>query len=110
ALASEAIVAAAGDEFAFRLVDRVAVKGKAKPVQVYELLGLRSESGDALARLQPYERALHAYFHREFAGAIELLRACPHDGPSRVLALRCQRLLLQPPAPDWDGVFVASSK
>src|SRR5262249_26605097 len=39
ALASETIHERAGDEFAFRLVDRVAVKGKNEPVRVYELLG-----------------------------------------------------------------------
>src|SRR5258708_24245343 len=38
-LASEKIAETVWDEFEFRLVDRVAVQGKAVAVRVYELLG-----------------------------------------------------------------------
>jgi adenylate cyclase len=41
-LVSEAIVAAAGDDFVFRRVDRVTVRGKSEAVEVYELVGARS--------------------------------------------------------------------
>jgi adenylate cyclase len=40
-LASQAIVEAAGDEFAFRRVDRVVVRGKTEAVAVFELVGER---------------------------------------------------------------------
>jgi adenylate cyclase len=109
-LASEATVAAAGDDLAFRLVDRVAVKGKEEAVRVYELLGTRAECTDALARAAPYERALDAYFARRFDEALGVLRSREDDPPSRVLAERCKAMLAHPPPPDWNGVYVAASK
>ncbi len=109
-LASEAFVTAAGDAFAFRLIDRVAVKGKEEAVRVYELLGLREQCTNALAEAAPYERALEAYFAREFERALELLRSRDHDAPSCVLLERCREMISTPPPPDWNGVYVAASK
>jgi adenylate cyclase len=109
-LASETIVEQARDRFAFRLIDRVAVKGKREAVRVYELLGALEESSAARESADGYERALHAYFQRDFAAALTTFLARPDDPPSRVLAERCRHLLASPPAEDWDGVYVATSK
>jgi adenylate cyclase len=110
ALASEAIVEEARGEFAFRFIDKVAVKGKHDSVRVYELLGVRDECLDALAAARPYELALEAYFARHFERALDLLRAREHDPPSRVLAARCEALLSNAPPQDWNGVYVATTK
>jgi len=109
-LASEAVVAQAGGDLVFRLVDRVAVKGKTQGVQVYELLGVRGECDEAAARARSYERALEAYFARDFARARELLAAIHDDPPSRVMGERCDSMLAHPPPEDWNGVYVAKSK
>jgi adenylate cyclase len=109
ALVSEAVVRAAGDEFAFRRVDKVAVKGKSMAVVVYELLG--PSSGPRSSAVVDYEAALDAYFARAFVEAIALLeRHAETDGPARVLLTRCEELRSSPPPADWDGVFVATSK
>jgi adenylate cyclase len=104
ALASEATVRAAGGGFAFRLVDKVAVKGKHEAVRVYELLEEPSDAARA------YEEALAAYLARDFARAREILRTLGDDAPSRVLAARCEAMIASPPPADWDGVYVARSK
>jgi adenylate cyclase len=110
-LASEAIVDAVGDEFVFRLVDRVAVKGKNESVKVYELLGLPGQCDEQERTAREYERALEAYFARDFAKAREILKDLEaHDPPSRVLASRCEAMMSHPPPDDWDGVYVAKSK
>jgi adenylate cyclase len=109
-LASETFVAAAGDDFAFRLVDKVAVKGKQVAVAVYELLGARAECADAIAAAAQYERALEAYFARDFDGAIAVLRSRADDPPSRVLLGRCEAMIAHPPPAEWDGVWVAETK
>jgi adenylate cyclase len=109
-LASEATVTAAGEDLAFRLIDKVVVKGKQAAVRVYELLGARAESAQALARARPYEEALEAYFARDFARAVELLESRTDDPPSRVLAERCKVLIANPPSPEWSGAFVAANK
>ena len=109
-LASEAIVERAGEAFVFRLVDRVAVKGKTKGVRVYELLGRAGFAGEKLAVARAYERALEAYFARDFARARALLAPLLADGPSATLDERCAYLEAHPPSAGWDGVFVAKSK
>ncbi len=34
----------------------------------------------------------------------------PEDGPAKVYAARCRHYLENPPADDWDGVFVMKTK
>ncbi len=108
-LTSESIVSAAGDDLAFRLIDKVAVKGKHEVVRVYELLGVRDGCGPLLETARCYERALEAYFARDFTGALDCIGSLD-DPPSRVLASRCKAMLAHPPPRDWTGVFVATSK
>ena len=109
-LASDSIVEQAGDEFAFRLVDRVAVKGRDEAVQVFELLGVRGQCEDAAARARVYEQGLARYFARDFAGARDVLQSLPDDPPSRVMCARCETMAARPPPEDWNGVYVAKSK
>jgi len=110
ALASEAIVSAVGRDFEFRFVDKVAVKGKKEAVRVYELLGAHGECGDRKELVITYERALEAYLRRDFRGALDDLQPIADDGPSRTLIERCKWMLDHPPAAEWDGVYVATSK
>jgi adenylate cyclase len=112
-LVSDAIERDARGEFAFRRVDRVAVKGKSIGVEVYELIGEHDADPARLAAAQSYERALDAYFARDFDRALAGLgeRAdLADDGPARVLAARCEALRRAPPPPDWDGTFAATEK
>jgi adenylate cyclase len=108
-LVSEAVVDSVGGEFAFRRIDKVAVKGKSKAVTVYELLEQAADALDPAVRA--YEQALDDYWAHRFSEARAALD--PHlvsDGPCRVLAARCQTLIDEAPPPNWDGTFVARSK
>jgi adenylate cyclase len=106
-LVSAAVADEARAAFAFRRLDRVAVKGKQQGVEVFELLGRKSPRPAAIDR---YEAALDHYFHRQFEAALAVLGDGGDDGPSRVLVARCHRLLAEPPPPDWNGVYVAPEK
>ncbi len=103
-LVSETIYEAAKEHFAFRRLDRVAVKGKSRGIEVYELL--QQKVGAAVK----YEEALAKYFARDFAGALAVLEPQPDDAPSRVLAERCRKMQKEPPPADWDGIYVSSVK
>lgn len=106
-LVSEGVKRAAGDAFAFRLVDVVAVKGKSQGVTVYELLGTAQ---DAPASVASYERAFTAYRERRFSEALDLLEPLASDGPASVLAGRCRAYLAEPPPPDWNGTYASREK
>jgi adenylate cyclase len=106
-LVSAEVHRAARDHFAFRRIDRVAVKGRAQPVEVYELLG---PAGVVHPAAQPYELALEAYFAGRFQVAVSILERQPEDPPSAVLLERCRQLMARPPHQPWNGVFVATSK
>jgi adenylate cyclase len=108
ALVSEAVAHGLERDFALRRLDKVAVKGKSKAVVVYELLG----SADARTQtVAAYEGALEDYFARRFDEAIARLEPqAGTDPPSGVLLARCRQLRESPPTPEWDGVFVATSK
>ncbi len=109
-LVSEVVAKQVKDDHLLRHVDRVAVKGKSRAVEVYELIGRRGEEDAREAFIEPYERALDRYFARDFAGALAIVAPMTGDPPSVVLAKRCQSLVEVPPPESWDGVFVAKSK
>jgi adenylate cyclase len=108
-IVSQTVRDAVGDAFQFRLLDRVAVVGKMQPVEIYELLGERSEGNLRTAAIEAYETALRTHWRREFVAAIEILQN-PDDAPSQKLLARCRMLIDDPPAENWDGVFVAMMK
>ena len=94
-----------------RPVDCLRVKGKSKPVDVYEILDFHDES--SFPRLQEvsglYGDGLDCYRQRAWAKAItrfeEALRLNEQDEPSRIYLKRCRHFLEHPPAEDWTGVW-----
>jgi adenylate cyclase len=104
-IVSDAVRRQAGAGFAFRRLDRVAVKGKARAVEIHELCD------EVTPQMRVYEDAFAAYARRDFASAMGLLKAqCGADAPSAVLFTRCEALEARPPPAEWDGTFVAMEK
>lgn len=114
-LISEATRRAAGDRIVARPVDLVALKGKAKPVKVYEVFAMSEGSNPALASLAAdCERAFEAYLRRDFSAAVAgweaALRRAPHDLAARRMLERARAWEARPPPPDWTGVWAAPEK
>jgi adenylate cyclase len=109
-IASESIFARARQDFDFRLLDIVAVKGKSQAIKVYELLGATDTSADRSELVKNYETAFAAYLARDFAAAVEILSRNEADAPSTVLRQRCETFLHSPPPVDWQGVHISLSK
>ncbi len=113
---------ALGVDHAFALipVDAVAVKGRSKPEPIWTVVGeadllgdeaylaLRAavEEGNAAYRAQDWDRAEAAY--RRAAG-IKLASLDP-QGLADVFLERIAEYRAAPPPPDWNGVYVATSK
>jgi adenylate cyclase len=98
-----------------RPIDYVSVKGKRTPTPIYELLGLRDRDYEALDRLAAdFGQALQSYRNRNWADAIArldtILERLPDDRPSQILRERSKAFLVNPPAPDWDGIFRPGTK
>ncbi len=99
-----------------RELDYIAVKGKTKPVRIFELLGRSDEPlpPPVTEWLAVYQEALQYYHQRHFSMAItkfeKTLKLNPTDGPSKLYAQRCRDFMQTPPPADWDGVYHMTSK
>ncbi|MFN7959957.1 MAG: adenylate/guanylate cyclase domain-containing protein [Thermoanaerobaculia bacterium] len=113
-LLAEATAVAVSGAFLCREVDRVRVKGKAKPVAIFELLAPQPGSPGEQQLVARFAEALASYRARRFEAAEEqllsLLEAFPGDGPARHLLERCRHYRETPPPDAWDGVEVLTSK
>lgn len=109
-IASESVYSAAREDFEFRRLDRVAVKGKMEGVTIYELVGERARDNQRSAHITCYEQAFDAYQRADFRAALSLLESQAHDRPSRVLADRCRHLIENPPPTDWNGIYIYMTK
>ena len=99
-----------------REIDLLKVKGKDKPVAVYESLGYREgELANGLGRmLEAYNEGIAAYRAREWEKGMEAfqaaLAAMPDDGPSALYLERCRIYAKSPPLINWNGVWVLTEK
>lgn len=122
-LVSDATRAAAGPAFVFRRVDRVLAKGRQKPTELHELLGLRDADNAADAPLvldatdiawaAAWDRIVAAYLDRRFVEAQEILSGLAvdrNDPMSQLFFERIQTLIARPPPEDWDGVTAYQAK
>jgi adenylate cyclase len=99
----------------FRELDRVRVKGKQRPVVIYEPLGKQELIDDTVrTSLERFDRVLEYYRERRWDDAGELLDTLISDDPQcRLYALYRERIAhfrRHPPPDDWDGTFTHTSK
>jgi len=113
-LVNETTHADTNGQFVAREVDKIRVKGKQKPVTIYELLAPATELHNYETLLADYNAALESYRAQDWIDAAgklgNIMSARPYDGPTQVLLQRCLEFMDDPPPPDWDGVYVAKSK
>ena len=99
------------DQFILREVDRVRVKGKERPVHIFELIDHVGESlpAEKQEALRYFAAGLEAYRAQRWQGALDLFAKAeslwPEDGPTQIMSERCQFFLDSPPGEDWDGVY-----
>jgi adenylate cyclase len=86
------------NQYAFRLIDRVKVKGKLAAVSVYEVFDADPPKirDSKLVTKTAFEEALLLYHLHSFAGAAQLFEDClrlnPTDTVAQIYLERCQRL------------------
>lgn len=114
----------AGSECIFRFLDKIIVKGRSEPAEMYEVVCLRRDMNDATMRcLAAYSQGMEFYCAQTWEAALECFTEaaalepnrpeCNPDSPttpSRVMLERTRQLMETPPPADWNGVFVMASK
>lgn len=104
----------ASDAFIFRELDMVKVKGKARHIAIYELMGDASQTEEFTQLKSTFEAGLKCYREQDWQAGEKRFRKCleikPDDGPSTVFLSRIQRLREQNLPSDWDGVYVMTGK
>lgn len=104
-------------QFAVRAVDQIRVKGKQRPVEVYEFIGAFSSMDSKSERLiKIYSTGMEDYKSGKFKEALEKfsksmeLEKNPETlNPSALMCKRCKELIHSPPI-NWDGVWSLSDK
>jgi adenylate cyclase len=104
------------DDFYTRPLDLIRVKGKEKPIEVFELISDRNVklSSQYLEMLELYSKGIQSYRKQEWREAIDVFEYClklyPEDQPSKLYRRRCIDFRLNSPGKEWDGVFTMTEK
>jgi adenylate cyclase len=113
-LISAATYALTRGQVSARRLGVVRVKGKRAPTDVYELRALGAPAGPDAQAIEAFEAGVERFLAQNFAGAEiyfrRVLTLWPGDGPSLRYLEEINTLKWNRPGPDWDGVFIATTK
>ncbi len=95
-------------------IDRVQVKGRQRPVDIYApWTGLNpsaEERREAEALVRQMTEALGFYYDQQWEDALDAFSAINHPGLRKLYRSRCWQYQRVPPDKDWQGVYTADSK
>ena len=113
-LVSAATVEHLDQDFYFREVDLVRVKGKKHPIAIYEVLGEGAPEGKLARFLELYTEALACFREGRWAEGLKAFQAAaglnPHDALCAHYLQLTEKYAENPPGPDWDGVTTMADK
>jgi adenylate cyclase len=104
------------NDFIYRKLDRVKVKGKANAHDIYELVSpLVQAPADILENIKLHEKALNAYFNQEWDASDKLFKQLLAQDPShaalcKLFLERIASLSQTPKKTIWDGVYTFETK
>lgn len=111
-------------DIAFRYLDRIVVKGRTRPVEVFEVMGFVSElHPESVGCIETYMSGVAKYLARDWDGAKKVFEESSvlepfqpattpgvHSNPSLVMIERCGEMKENPPEEDWDGRYIMETK
>ncbi|MCW8825100.1 MAG: adenylate/guanylate cyclase domain-containing protein, partial [Gammaproteobacteria bacterium] len=109
---SEGTLEGLGGAFMVRKLDKIRVKGKLEPVEIFQLFS-EGATPENTALAEKFDMAMESYYKGEFSTALNMLldieKFYPTDRPTQLMMERCQKFIEKPPE-QWDGVHTATSK
>jgi len=103
------------DEFEWRLLDYLVVKGKKKPVKAYELISMKDKMDSNQSELVGvFNEGQNLYFKQDWNNALKKFKKSSEleedflyrpTTPSKIYIDRCEEFLKNPPPKDWNGVW-----
>ena len=111
----ESTYALTKDLIEVRPLDKLVVKGKVIPIEVYELLARKGELSDDMQQIRGFfEEGINLYWSKEWDEALikfkKALEINEDDGPSLTYVERCLSYKESPPPEDWQGEYVMTTK
>lgn len=102
-------------EFEYRMLDIVKVKGKDKPVTIFEPIGLvENIDKSERKRVKEFHHALKLYKEQKWDDAEQIIFQLSQQEPERMIyKIYLDRIAFfrnNPPDSSWDGVFTHTSK
>ncbi len=94
-------------------LDLVRVKGKDKPIRIYELLAEGEPDNELSLELEGYSEALEHYRHMDWDKALGEFGRLEEKYKSYIYKIyhqRCAAFKQNPPEGGWDGVFTFTTK
>jgi len=114
---SESTLEQVKDYVIVRELDSIRVKGKLKSTKAYELLSTKEEGLPEHIQeiIEYYNQGIEAYKNRQWDRAIISFKSSlsingKTDAPSKHYLDLCEELKIDPPGPDWDGVYIMTTK
>lgn len=102
------------NEFVCMELDSVRVKGKKKPVKIYSLVGVKDIPEIPEVIVNQFNEGITVYKERKWDEAIQIFENVAAVDPDLYAAQlyieRCTNFKKSPPPPDWDGVYVMTTK
>ena len=108
------------DDFIYRFIDSVMVKGKHIPVKVYELMSTIEEADEQLEKIvEVFGKGMKFYQEQKWDSAIKCFMESEgmedhfisrNTTPSAVFIERCNHFKENPPEKDWDGIWAMTTK
>jgi len=114
-LVGEATRNALKDEFVFKEIDRIKVKGREEALSIYQPIGLKGEADKKLLdELKLWDQALRAYRVQQWdqveVALLNLLRMDPECDLYQLYANRVAEFRRTPPPAGWEGVTAFDEK
>ena len=108
------------DSFEWRYLDKIKVKGKNKPVKVYELLSEKNKLNKENSNLiTAFNEAMSLYKDQSWIKAKKIFKESEKleeiiedrpTNPSKIYIERCNYFQKNSPGKDWDGIWTMKTK